>query len=255
MKLDRNGPEPLYRQIALDLAGAIAAGKLPPLARLPSEQELIMTYGVSRVTVRKAIDNLEQKGLIVRRQGRGTYVVGPVVSQDPSAPFFTVLADQGLQYNSKLLEYEMATPSERVAAALNLLGSQVTRALRLYSVAGTPIGVAVAYMPPELMHRLTREQAAELSGYAQLQLVFGVEVAYAQLHIRAGRCTSGPCSLLGLHPSEPLLILERTSFSHDHRPLEHTQFFLRSEAYEFRLTVQGGLRLLPRIHADTTRPE
>lgn len=249
MTLNRDGPDALYRQMADDLERSIREGALKPLARLPSEQELMVQYGVSRVTVRKAMDHLEQKNLVVRRQGRGTYVAGPLVRQDLSAPFYEALASRGMRFTPQLLEYELVTPSERVAAALRLPGSPVARATRVYSVADTPIGVAIAHMPPELMDRLTREQVAELSGYAQLQLAFGVKVAYAQLHIRAQCCGAGPGAILGIHPSEPLLILDRTSFTADDRPVEHTEFFLRSDAYEFGLTISGGLRILPGVQA------
>ncbi len=252
MELKRDGPDSLYRQIADDLEHSIHEGTLRPLERLPSEQELMLKYGVSRVTVRKAIDFLEHKNLVVRRQGRGTFATGPVVHQDPSAPFYEALAAQGVQYSTQLLEYGLVTPAESVAAAMRLAGSQVARAVRVYSITETPIGVAVAHMPAELIDRLTREQIAELSGYAQLQLAFGVKVAYAQLHIRSQLCESWICSLLGLHPSESLLILERTSFSDDDQAVEHTQFFLRSDAYEFGLTIRGGLRLLPGVQASNT---
>ena len=120
--LTRSSPEPLYRQLAQHLESAITGGKLAPGDRLDSEGQLSERFGVSRITVRQAIEELARKQLLVRKQGKGTFVTKPAVKHDLRRlhGLLASLFSQSDAASTELLRYELATPPPNIRQALNL---------------------------------------------------------------------------------------------------------------------------------------
>ena len=236
-----HGPEALYEQLADDLAKRIESGEYGLRDRLPGEFELVDRYRLSRVTVRQALALLEKRGLVVRRRGVGTFVARAKVRQDLSAPltgFYDALIAQGLAPEVSLLDYRRVTPDAQVAAKLRQ--SSAMLAMRLYRVDGTPLAVTYVHMHPAVA-ALSRDEVAANPTYSILENILGYKIDRADLIIRADAAGEGPARLLELGPTEPVLILDRTSFATSGEPLEHTVCYLRSDAYEFGLTLRGAV--------------
>jgi GntR family transcriptional regulator len=243
------GPEALYVQLAEHMARRIEGGEFATRDRLPGEFELVDRYGLSRVTVRQAMALLEKRGLVVRRRGVGTFVAPHKVRQDLSKPlvgFYDALVAHGLNPEMSLLDYRRVTPDAHVANKLRQRSAMLV--MRLYRVEGQPLAVTYVHLHPAT-ERLSRDDVAANVTYKILENLLGYKIDRADLTIRADSAGQGPGRLLELGAAEPVLILDRTSYSDKDEPLENTVCYLRSDAYEFGLTLRGAVSL-----ADGIRP-
>lgn len=248
MTINRQGPDSLYAQIAALLAREIAEGKHQPFARLGSEQELMTRFDVSRITVRQAISSLMRQGLVISRQGKGTFVAGPVLHHPLRSltGFYDTLVSQGIQPETKLLEFGPA-PSGTGAGVSPAAYKGLPVALkRLYRVKRHPFALMHAFLPRSVS-QITRKQAAEHTVYSILQNLLGVKVERAELGIRARQAGDEIGGILNLEPEKPLLVMERVSYSMNAEVCERSVFYIQPEAYEFNLSVQGPLEIAPKI--------
>jgi GntR family transcriptional regulator len=248
MTLNRDSYVTLYIQLAQQLATEIAEGRWAPHARLPSEHDLMKRFDVSRVTVRQAIAKLSEQGLVVRKQGKGTFVAGPVVRHELKdlKGFYDELVSQGLNPETKLLHYGLVETPKEARRALQTTDAKVVFLKRLYSLDGVPIALACTYLPA-IAAEVSWDEAVRHPSYAILESLLGIRIAEAQVSIRgrlAGR-DLGP--MLKLAQSAPLLVVERTSFCDAGTPREYTQFYVNSETYEFTLSASGPLPISPSI--------
>jgi GntR family transcriptional regulator len=228
--------------VADELASDIAVGHKKPRTRLPGEHELARTFGVSRVTVRSALRLLEQKGLIFRRPGVGTFVAAPRLHHNLAAmeSLFSQFVSQDVRAETKLLEYHPVAMLEELRQLLGQSEAMLLR--RLWLVDGVPFALTRMYMHPA-GKKTSFADAEKYPGYLILEKLLGYRIARAEVKLRAERAERGIAKLLELRAGDPVLILERTSFSSDNEPLEHTDCFIRSDAIEFRLLLQGSVSL------------
>src|SRR6185503_10842417 len=151
--LSRSSPEPLYRQLALHIEDAIRSGRVKVGDRLDSESELSHRFAVSRITVRQAIEELAHQQIVVRKQGKGTFVTQPAVKHDLRRlhGLLASLFSQAEAASAKLLRYELAGPPREIADTLGLGdGQPALRLDRLYQVGGRPVALARAWLAPEV---------------------------------------------------------------------------------------------------------
>lgn len=243
------GPEALYVQLAEHLARRIAGGEFTTRQRLPGEFELVDRYGLSRVTVRQAMALLEKRGLVVRRRGVGTFVAPQKVRQNLSAELgglYEALVAQGLKPEMSLLDYRRVVPDVPVANKLRQRSAMLV--MRLYRVEGAPLAVTYTHLHP-VAERLARDDVAANATYKILENLLGYKIVRADLTIRADAAGQSPARLLELGPAEPVLILDRTSYAEAGDAVENTVCYLRSDAYEFGLTLRGAVSI-----ADGIRP-
>lgn len=243
-----DGPEALYVQLAEDLARRIQSGEYGPRRRLPGEYELVDRYGLSRVTVRQAMSVLERRGLVVRRRGVGTFVASPKVHQDLAEPlrgFYDGLVARGLKPEFSLVEFRKVTPNAHVAAKLGTDSAMLVT--RLYKLDDSPFAVTSIHMHP-ITADVTREEVATTPIYHILERL-DKKIARADLTIRAQTAGQGPGHLLEIAAAEPVLILDRTSYDEHGAALENTVCYLRSDAYEFGLTIGGKMPFSQSIRA------
>ncbi len=231
-----DGPEALYVQLAEDLARRIRSGEYGPRRRLPGEFELVDRYGLSRVTVRQAMSVLERRGLVIRRRGVGTFVASPKVHQDLAEPlrgFYDGLIARGLKPEFSLVEFRKVTPSAQIAAKLGTDTAMLVT--RLYKLDNAPFAVTSIHMHP-ITSDVTREEVSSTPAYQILERL-DRKIARADLTIRAQAAGHGPGRLLEVAAAEPVLILDRTSYDEKGAALENSVCYLRSDAYEFGLTI------------------
>ena len=231
--LSRENATALYEQIATRLQEEIEAGLYEPTGRLPSEAELGLRFGVSRVTVRLAVDKLVAERLVVRRQGKGCYAAGKQVRHglDTLRSFHESLLQQGLNATMQLLEKRVvnlpATLRERFVPAKRGLFVK-----RLHLVDGEPVAVGLSHLP----HRLslaTWEEVEQQPAYSLLNTVTGKAPARADMVIRAQPADEALAETLGVSPGDALLVLERTSYFADGSCCDHACFYIRPERYAF----------------------
>ncbi|MFZ5817045.1 MAG: GntR family transcriptional regulator [Bacillota bacterium] len=246
MTVIRSSHIAMYVQIAEEMASAIHSGQYPPLSRLPSESELMERFQVSRVTIRLALQVLLERNLIVRRQGKGTFVTGPTVRQDSRQlqGFFDGLIAQGLTPQTRLLGYRLQVPSAPMRKLLQLGEKErCIQIKRLHLVEKVPLALVCVSLPEALTTQVTRERMESTPIYTLVTRVMGCSVGQAALSIRVQRLDARRAGLLGLAAGDPALVLERLSYDQEARPLEHTLLYLRPDGYEVRFMVRDGLAI------------
>lgn len=249
--LTRESHIALYRQIAGRIENDIVSGRYGPLQQLESEYELIRRFDVSRITVRQAIDDLVGKGLVVRKQGKGTFVAGPSIRHDlhDLRGFFDVFLSQGRHPETRLISFGAIMPPADIAAVLKLeKGMRSMRFQRLYVLDGKPVGLAEAWLTPEASS-VSWGEVETHSTYAILQRLLGFRIARADMSIRARVAGNALAKILKIPARASVLLLARTSFDAAGVPRELTHFTVNSEAYEFTLSATGPLPISSSLKA------
>jgi GntR family transcriptional regulator len=232
--LSRSSPEPLYRQLANHLEGEIKGGRLKPGDRLASEGLLADRFQVSRITLRQAVAELVCKRLLVRKQGKGTFVTAPAVRHDlrRSHGLLGSLFSQARGASAQLLRYELRDPPAETAALLNL-GPQRTglRLDRLYLIDGRPVALAEAWLVPEV-GALSRTTAKLMSTEDMMRQV-GIAIASSEVTMRAEAAGAAVGRALDISARAAVLVLRRRTFGDDGAVKEVCRVWLCSDAYEF----------------------
>lgn len=224
MRPDSPTFSPLYRQIKNLMLNALESGEWRPGQAIPSEQELALRFSVSQGTVRKAIDEMAADNLLVRKQGKGTYVAS---HNDPRALFRflrLVPIDGDLAHPQSVpLDCWKAKAGNEAARMLGIeLGAPVTILRRLLRFSGKPVVVDEIYLPGEIFQGLTMEvlQGAHGSLYSLFESRFGVRMIRAEERIRAVAADRMTSETLGVAEGVPLLSVERVTYTYGDRPVE-----------------------------------
>lgn len=238
--LSRSSPEPLYRQLAGHLEADIRSGRLAPGHRLESETVLGLRFAVSRITLRQAVEELVRKQLVVRKQGKGTFVTAAAVRHDLKHlhGLLGSLFSQAAKASTKLLRYELCVPPADVIGLLNLPpGEPALRLDRLYLIDGKPVAFAQACLVPEVA-TLARGKAALISTEDMMRDV-GIRVVSSQVGIRAETAGAVVGRLLKISARAPVLVLRRKTFGDDGMIKEVGRISFCSDAYELVCSTHG----------------
>lgn len=228
------GFRPLYAQVRELLMQRIASGAWQPGDALPSEPELAAEIGVSQGTVRKALDEMEAQTLVVRRQGRGTYVA----SHDDARilfQFFKLVLDSNehLFPESRILAVGVDAADARAAQVLDLRrGAKVVRIERVRSLAGDVCIVERIVLPNALFPRIER-RALPNNLYEVYRAEFGVTIARATERLKAVAAGKREAQHLGVKIGAPLLSIDRTALAMDGRPVEWRVSLCRTSSVHY----------------------
>jgi GntR family transcriptional regulator len=235
--VDRSSPIPLYFQIAEALRQSIQSGALEPGQRLENELELAQRLGVSRPTVRQAIQRLVTDGLVVRRRGLGTVVVAPRILRPLAlSSLYDDLAQAQRGPATAILAAEQVAADEEVAALLGLgPGAPVLSVERLRSADGTPLALMHNYVPAALL--AGREADLEQTGLYELLRGRGVRLHAAQQVVGARRATVREARLLQAPRGATVLTMTRTAFDDAGRPVEHGEHAYLAARYSFQMSL------------------
>jgi len=218
---------PLYQVISRDIADQIASGSLHGGDRIDSELRLAEHYGVSRMTVRQALGELESEGLVVRRHGSGTFVSSPRPIERRTNQLGAFHEEMGLDsraIETRLLLQEVAQPPATVAADLALSpGQTVSHLLRLRLLDGRPIAVQESWLPYVLAPGVARDGLVGGSLYRTLLERAGVEMKWAEQSVAASTATAELAGLLDVPDGSPVLSIRRRSYSTGPTPVEIAQ--------------------------------
>jgi len=237
--LDRSSPVPLYHQMAEQIHLAIRTGRLAPGALLGNEIALANEFGLSRPTMRSAIHELVEKGVLVRRRGVGTQVVqGPITRSVQLTSLFDDLVKADQQPRTSVLLHEITPAPDDVAAALKLPRRQPVLHLRRIRYANHhPLAILENYLP----HRLLEVTAIDLSRHGLYDLLRsgGVRMKVAKQRIGARDGSAAECSLLNEDTDSPLLTMERVTHDDTGRVVEFGRHLYRPSLYQFSVTLVG----------------
>lgn len=238
--LDRNSPIPLYHQLSELLLGQILDGRLQPRDAIPTERELVDTHAVSRITVRRAISELESRGFVQREQGRGTFVRPPQVHRLASrlTSFSEEIAARGMVPGAQLLSFRREPAPGRVAHELQLeSGAPVWMIERLRLADSEAIVVNVSYLSLPGNTQLTEEEiCAEVSLWALLASK-GIPMVEATRTIEATAAGEREAELLDVKVGSPLLLVEGIVYTQGSLPVEFYQIIGRADRYKYELHV------------------
>jgi DNA-binding GntR family transcriptional regulator len=237
--VDRASPVPLYFQVAQQLERAIGDGRLGPGSRLDNEVELAARLGLSRPTVRRAIQHLVEQGLIVRKRGVGTQVVHAKVRRSIElSSLYDDLAAARQEPSTTVLRLGTQPAPPPVAAALGLAeGTPVLAIERLRYALAEPLALLRNHLPADLAPLTEADLAAH--GLYQLLREAGVQLRIASQTIGARAATAAEARLLADRRGAPLLTMTRTTYDDTGRIVEHAQHLYRASLYSFELTLLG----------------
>jgi GntR family transcriptional regulator len=229
---------PLYVAIKNALRDQILAGTYQPLERIPSESELIQQFQVSRITVNRALTDLENEGLIFRMHGKGSFVSKPKPTQDLSnlQGFGEAMAPQGFEiFNRVLIAQEVNVPTD-VAKELRLSSKQrVIEISRVRHLNRQPVSLDLFYIQTDLGTRLKGEDLATRDLFSILENDCGIELGYAEVRIEATLVTAAEAKLLDIDPSCPCLEIERTTFTAANTPLCFDRVLCRADKFRYQI--------------------
>ncbi|MBR7677326.1 GntR family transcriptional regulator [Streptomyces daliensis] len=238
--MDRSSPVPLYFQLSQQLETAIERGKLAPGSLLGNEIELAGRLGLSRPTVRQAIQALVDKGLLVRRRGIGTQVVHSQVKRPLElSSLYDDLEAAGQRPATRVLRYDTVEATAEVGAALGVAeGAEVRLVERLRLTHGEPMAYMRNHLPLELLG--AEGTALESTGLYRMLRGQGITLHSARQSVGARAAAADEGELLGEPEGAPLLTMERTTYDDTGRPVEHGSHLYRASryAFEFQLLVR-----------------
>ena len=231
---------PLYQQIKGLILQSLQSGEWKPGESIPSEMELAARYRVSQGTVRKAIDELASDNLLVRRQGKGTFVATHA-EQHVQYRFLKLVPDQG-DLNTEgpaqrnIVDCKRLRASAEIARALALrTGDAVLQVRRVLSFAGVPTILEDLWLPGGPFKGLTAERLTAYHGpmYALFETEFGVRMVRADEKIRAVLPDASQSELLRIPASAPLLSVERVAYTYNDTPMELRRGFYRTDSHHY----------------------
>ncbi len=228
---------PLYEQIKILLTQSLIAGEWKPGEAIPSEMELAQRFRVSQGTVRKAIDALASEHILVRRQGKGTFVASHAEPQYQYR-FLRVLPDSGekLHPQNKLLELKKGRASAEVARALQLkTGAPVHVIRRVLFFAGKALILDEIVLSAAAFPGLTVAKLEEFRGsmYSFYESVYGLRMIRAEERLRAVAADAGTAAHLDVAKGTPLLCVDRIAFTYGDRPVEWRRGLCRTDGYSY----------------------
>lgn len=230
--------QPLYDQL-VDLLSDKIQNEMHPGDALPSERDLAETYGLSRTTVRLAMSELEELGLVTRKHGKGTFVSS--VSRDTTDlmgtySFTDQMRSLGRVPHTEVLDFEVREASKFVAQNMDLrLGEAVFRMRRLRSADGVPMMLERTYMPVKVFDGLAQHMVESKSLYEIVEQDFRMKIKTAEEAFGARAARPDEARLLKIDEDSPVLHLVRTTYNSKNVVIEYTRSVARADMFEYKI--------------------
>lgn len=236
-------PVPLYAQMKEILRARIFNNTYKAHEQLPSESELTRSFGISRITVRQALGDLQKEGLVFKIHGKGTYVTQPKAFQNIGKlqGFGEAMASMGYETFSQVISFKILPADKTVSEKLGMNENEmVSEIRRVRYLNRAPISLDVSYLPREVGERLNKEDLAHRDIFLILENEYGYSLGQAELKIEAMLADESLGKLLLVDKGSPVLRIERLTFTTDKQPLDFEYLYYRGDAFQYRLSVERG---------------
>src|ERR1700733_377620 len=227
---------PLYGRVEEVLASEITRGDLQPGDRLPSEDELLTRFSVSRITIRRAIQNLIQRGVLEIRRGLGTFVLAPKVSQELTrlTGFVEDMDTHGRKASARVVSQGVVAATSRVAQHLGISkGTRVMRIERVRLADSVPMSFDETYLPLEIGRKIVRNDLRVMPIFTLLEEKYGIPLAEAEYSLEAAAASAHVADALNVPEGAPVLRIERTSFTTEGKPIDYEMLSYRGDLIRF----------------------
>lgn len=235
-------PVPLYEKIRESVRADILSGTLRHHEKIPSEKEFMSIFGVSRITVRQALGDLERDGMIFRIPGKGAYVAQP--KEKPTQElarlqgFAEAMEQQGYSARNRVVGLATVAASEAVAERLGVaVGSSVTEIRRVRYLDAAPISFDITYVKPEVGKRLAREDLEGRDIFLILEQDYGIPLGHADQCIQSMVADEELAHRLKVAAGAPVLYVERLAYTRGGEPLEFDYVYYRGDQFRYRLRM------------------
>ncbi|MBQ0138765.1 MAG: GntR family transcriptional regulator [Kurthia sp.] len=238
--VNKNSHIPIYVQIEEELKHKIYLGEYKVGEPIPSERNLSLYFGVSRMTVRQAITNLVSTGKLYREKGRGTYVAVPKLEQPLNGltSFTEDMYARGLTPSTKVVKFEKQIPPFDVAQDLLLENDEeVYFMVRIRNADQKPMAIERTYIPVKVLPDLTEKLVSE-SLYKIVEEVYGLPIGNAIQQMEATNVAKEDRKYLHLEPNAVVLTIKRISLLKNGQPFEVVQSAYRADRYKFTTEIQ-----------------
>lgn len=236
---------PLYARVETALASEIAAGVLCPGCQLPPEESLICRFGVSRTTVRKAVENLVARGLLEIQRGRGTFVTEPTIRQDLTelSGFVEDMLALGRNPTARLLDKRPVPANKTVARRLGVpLGTQVYRIERVRLADGVAMSFDQTYLPFDIGEKVVSNDLEAEPIFALLEGKYNLPLIEAEYQLEAVTAAEHIAQALSIEVGSPIFLIERTSYTEGQRPVDYEKLYYRGDLIKFVTRLSRRLR-------------
>ncbi|WP_276358369.1 GntR family transcriptional regulator [Cohnella caldifontis] len=229
---------PMYHQIANHIREHIVEGVLQPETQIPTEEEIVRDYGVSRMTARQAVTQLVQEGLVYRIHGKGAFVARKKLERSLNRlnGFHQDMVGLGLSTSSKVIGFKRRKPDQKEQHVLGLNRSHyVFEVRRIRYVNDRPMGVQSFVVAVHLVPELEKQDLENGSFYAYLQSI-GRALVRAEQRMEAV-LSPDSAKLLGVSESLPFFYFERISYDKDDQPIELLHSYFRGDQYSYGIQL------------------
>jgi GntR family transcriptional regulator len=227
---------PLYGKVEEVLAFEIGRGDLKPGDRLPSEEELLTRFGVSRITIRRAIQNLIQRGIVEIRRGHGTYVLAPRISQELTTltGFVEDMEIHGRKASARVVSQEVVAANMIVARQLGISkGVRVMRIERVRLADSVPMSFDETFLPLDVGKQIVGNDLRIKPIFTLLEEKYGIPLTGAEYQMEAAAASAHIAQALAISEGSPVFRIERTSFTEGGRPIDYEILSYRSDLIRF----------------------
>jgi GntR family transcriptional regulator len=238
--LAMSSPVPLYNQLRELLRARILDGTYTPLIRMPSENELCELFGVSRITVRQALNDLQKEGLIFKIHGKGTFVAKPKAYQNISSlqGLAESLVKHGYEVINQVRSIRYFAAPQEVAARLALeTGAIVAEIQRVRLINREPVSLEVTYLPGQIGKQLEKADLVMRDIFLILENDLGIALGHADLAIDAILADAELARALKTEENSPIMRIERLTHTDAGVPLDFEYLYYRGDAFQYRLRI------------------
>ena len=234
-ELDQTSIVPLYKQLKDLIKKQILSGELKPNQKIPSELELSQQYQISRITVRNAISELVDEDMLIKKQGKGTFVYRPKIEDDllNGSSFTNLCRRNGMVPGSRTLKLMLKEPTDRDVRELQLgPGEKVIYLQRLRYANGQPVILENNYFP-EHFTSLLDESLDDVSLYSVLREKYGVYLGASSKVIQITEALDAEAALLGVRVKTPLLQVREVCYDRDDLPVHRTKVLILGDKFKY----------------------
>ncbi|MEB2400791.1 MAG: GntR family transcriptional regulator [Alcaligenaceae bacterium] len=227
---------PLYAKVEAALASDISSGLLPPGGQLPPEDQLIQRFGVSRTTIRKAIENLVSGGWVEIRRGKGTFVAQRRITQELTelTGFVEDMQALGRTPTARLLDKRLVPADAEVARRLAMPpGGMVMRIQRVRLADGVAVSFDETYLPREIGEKVAAHDLDAEPIFSLLEDKYESPLTEAEYRLEAVTAAPEVARALGVSPGSAIFLIERTSYTEGHRPIDYEKLHYRGDLISF----------------------